>query len=111
VAATAAVSAFGLSASAPSACAVDFNVNCRDIDPAYFSHAKHPNPRTITVTNTGSCDLLVRSRETGESQPSRFTLKAPPAGGSRAGQFTGKFVEFAVLCTHGANPCKGSVTG
>lgn len=100
----------GAAAVPASACATDFNINCGDKDFA-FSGADPHNERTVTVTNTGQCDLLVRFRKRGESQPERVIVKAVPPGGSRAVTRAGKFAEVTVLCTHGVNPCKGTVTG
>jgi hypothetical protein len=87
------------------ACAVDVTGTCGSLH-FIFSGSDSVNSRTVNVSNTGSCDLSVFARKLGESQGETFIIK-PGAAASR----TGKFVHFTVLCTHGSNPCKATVTG
>jgi hypothetical protein len=100
----------GGGATAGSACAVDFSVKCGDTAPAFFSHDSHGSQKTFKVTNSGQCNLLVHSRQLGESQPTNHVVDGVPPGHSRSAEFTGKFVDFAVICHGGHDPCKGSVT-
>jgi hypothetical protein len=92
-------------ASVGDACAVDVSGSCGSVH-AIFSGQDVHHVRTVTVSNTGHCDLRVRARKLGESQPEVFTVL--PGG---AAVRSGRFAEFTITCSHGSNPCKGTVTG
>jgi hypothetical protein len=87
------------------ACGVDVTGTCGSLH-FIFSGSDTTTSRTVNVSNTGECDLSVFARKVGESQGERFIIK-PGAAASR----TGKFAHFSVLCTHGSDPCKATVTG
>jgi hypothetical protein len=73
---------------------------------AIFSGSDVTHERTVKVTSSGDCPLVVRMRKRGESQPEVVELQA----GSELSR-NGKFAEFTVRCGHGKGECRASVTG
>jgi hypothetical protein len=92
-------------AATSSACAGTVTGKCGSPD-AIFSGSDVKHERTVKVTSSGDCALIVRIRKLGESQPEVVELRS----GSELSR-NGTFAEFTVRCGRGKGSCKATVTG